>query len=335
MNLINWLALLTLTIQNASHSIVMRYSRGVLKERFITNGAVIMMEVIKGVICLAYIYLHSKNLQDAVRSYTYLLLNSLPLSIPAGVYFIQNNLAFTALQNLDPAIFSVLSQLKLLTAAVFSVIMLNKQLSWRKWRNLLLLIVGVVLIILSAEDNSGSRSGVGDQNLAVGVTAVVGLCTCSGLAGVYFEKVLKSSQVVTLWDRNLQLSFYSIIFGIFQLIIFDRNALLTHGFFYDYSIVTWLNIFIGAVGGIIVAVVVKYTDTIMKGFATSAAIILTTIFGFYYFETKLTHEFVLGVFVVIISLFNYSEESPSAVSEPRHVPLEVVETQDTAVSKAN
>jgi len=349
---IRWIALLLLTFQAASHAIVMRYSRGILKEKFITTGAVIMMEVVKGVICVVAILRDPQlggTIDKTVAHCVYLLRTALPLSIPAGVYFIQNNLAFLALQHLDAPTFNVLAQLKLLTAAVFAVILLKRRLSSRKWRALFLLIVGVVLIILATDQTSRAAAAAAAANgepmsgkvaapgsILIGVAATIGMVSCSGLAGVYFEKVLKSTAQVNLFERNVQLSFYSIIFGLVQLLLFDATELFEKGFFYDYSRWTWANIMVGAVGGIIVAVVVKYTDTIMKGFATSAAIVLTSFFSHFVFGTELDAFFALGVAVVIISIFNYSEEDMVVpASNPAAAPLAPAESFSKAVSPSS
>jgi len=47
------------------------------------------------------------------------------------------------------------------------------------------------------------------MNSTLGLIAVFAACLLSGLAGVYFEKVLKTSNA-TLWIRNVQLSFFSL-----------------------------------------------------------------------------------------------------------------------------
>ena len=52
------------------------------------------------------------------------------------------------------------------------------------------------------------------MNRASGLITVLGACILSGLAGVYFEKVLKGSNT-TLWVRNVQLSFFSLFPALF------------------------------------------------------------------------------------------------------------------------
>jgi UDP-sugar transporter A1/2/3 len=67
--------------------------------------------------------------------------------IPAGLFNLQNNLSFVALTHLDAATFQVLSQFKLLTTAIMSVLLLNNvKLNKLKWFSLVLLIFGVSLI---------------------------------------------------------------------------------------------------------------------------------------------------------------------------------------------
>ena len=52
------------------------------------------------------------------------------------------------------------------------------------------------------------------MNRTLGLIAVFAACMISGLAGVYFEKVLKTSSA-TLWVRNVQLSFFSLFPALF------------------------------------------------------------------------------------------------------------------------
>ena len=71
---------------------------------------------------------------------------TLKLLIPSGLYTLQNNLLFIALSNLDAATYQVTYQLKILTTAVFSVIMLGKKLDMYKWVSLVILTIGVSFV---------------------------------------------------------------------------------------------------------------------------------------------------------------------------------------------
>lgn len=73
-------------------------------------------------------------------------IETMKLLIPAGLYTLQNNLLFIALSNLDAATYQVTYQLKILTTALFSVLMLGKKLDSFKWVSLFLLMLGVSLV---------------------------------------------------------------------------------------------------------------------------------------------------------------------------------------------
>jgi UDP-galactose transporter len=85
------------------------------------------------------------------------------LAIPAVLYTIQNSLQYIAVSNLDAATFQVTYQLKILTTAIFSVLMLGRTLSARKWLSLLLLIVGVSIIQVPQATAPSATQGSGSQ----------------------------------------------------------------------------------------------------------------------------------------------------------------------------
>lgn len=128
----------------------------------------------------------------------------------------------------------------------------------------------------------------------------------SGLAGVYFEKILKGSDT-SVWIRNIQLGVFGIFFGVLTMILSDGADVRAKGFLYGYTPMVWLATIIHSVGGLIVALVVKHADNILKGFATSSAIVLSCIVSMILFDFELTVLFTLGAGLVIFSIFLYSK----------------------------
>lgn len=79
----------------------------------------------------------------------------------------------------------------------------------------------------------------------------------------------------------------------------------SHGFFFGYDFVVWIIIGLQSLGGIMVAVVIKYADNILKGFATSAAIVVTCILSVLFFDTVLSPKLIVGASLVVTSIYIY------------------------------
>lgn len=126
----------------------------------------------------------------------------------------------------------------------------------------------------------------------------------SGLAGVYFEKILKGSDT-SVWIRNIQLGIFGIIFGYITMFLSDGTEVKNKGLFFGYTDIVWVAITVQSAGGILVALVIKYSDNIMKGFATSLAIIIACIVSMVLFDFQLTLLFTLGASLVIFAIFIY------------------------------
>lgn len=301
---IKYVSLVVLTVQNAALGLSMRYARtrtGV--DMFSPAAAVLMAEVFKLVICVGLVMQESGGVNKGTHSmYNIVILNfkdTLRVSVPSFLYIIQNNLLYVSASNLDAATYQVTYQLKLLTTAFFAVIVLKRHLKKFQWGALACLVAGVALVQLAGSVETKSASA--DQSKILGFSAALGACFISGFAGIYFEKVLKESDI-SVWMRNVQLSLLSLPFGAITYLINEGvHTNLLKGF----DGFVWYLVLLQAGGGLIVAVVVKYADNILKGFATSVAIVISCIVSMYLFDFKLTIQFSIGTMFVIGSIFLY------------------------------
>jgi len=233
------------------------------------------------------------------------------LSVPAGLYTVQNNLAYYAMGHLDAATYQLLYQLKILTTALFSVLLLKKTLSARQWASLTVLCAGVGLVQTSSSTLSGSDGNTteADQaNSLKGLAAVIAACCSSGLAGVYFEMVLKNAKT-SLWVRNIQLGLLGLGLGLLPV---AREAAEIHekGFFFGYTRIVWCVVLLQAMGGLLVAVVVKYADNILKGFATSLSILVSCVASYFVFNSQVNARFVCGASLVLYAVYVYGSNPP-------------------------
>lgn len=368
----------------------MRYSRTTdsSEPMYLSSTAVVMNELLKLVSCLAILLYEEKGNIFNVFSILHREIiakpdETLKMGVPSFLYTVQNNLLFIAVSHLDAATFQVTYQLKIITTALFSVIMLGKRLTRNKWLALVVLMVGVAFVQMPAPkssttplttttssssssssgsllqppnpslslrklasnddlnsnninnniDNGIALLGNGDSSSSskedstssslasassafFGLSAVITACISSGFAGVYFEKILKGTPA-SIWVRNVQLGLFGAIIGVVGAFYQDGAAIAEHGFFQGYNTTVWIVIIMQAVGGLLVAVVVKYADNILKGFATSVSIVVSSIFSIFLFGFYPHLAWNVGAALVLLATYMYS--LPDAPAETRRV----------------
>lgn len=324
---------------------VSRKSQG--DDLYLASTAVFLMEVMKFIICLSVIFMQcnyntSKFISELSTHIYHSPYEILKLSVPSFLYTVQNNLLYLALTNLDAATYQVCYQLKILTTAMFSAIMLKKHFSNFKWLSLLVLTIGVAIVQSSGSKTNDNKddNDSANKNRLVGFIAVLCAACTSGFSGVYFEKILKSSAKTSLWIRNIQMGLPSIIIAYLTVILHDYSTIKSKGFFVGYNFLVWMVIIVQAVGGLIVAVVVKYADNVLKGFATSFSIIISVFVSALFFKDDSFHpnlKFFLGTGLVLFSSYMYSYPDSSkkrkiasgsrkAMQNPQPSPLPISST---------
>ncbi|KAF9464780.1 nucleotide-sugar transporter-domain-containing protein [Collybia nuda] len=338
------ISLVTLAVQNSLLTIIMHYSRvsAPPSRTYSAATAVLMNEILKGLISLVIAYIRIDTPQRYISPYpldgsqatgaswTPLFLFRIQelgrhvfssdcwkLSIPAILYVIQNNLQYVAASNLEAATFQVTYQMKILTTAAFSVLLLRRRLSPSQWLALLFLAIGVGVVQIQAgaakvvSVDIMEPTDVRVMDGLRGFMAVAAACFTSGLAGVYFEMVLKNSQA-DLWVRNVQLSLFSILPALAP-IVFSHTSNLgpsegwSFSLFHDFGAWAWATVSVQVLGGLVTAMVIKYSDNILKGFATSLSIIISFLASTVLFNFNLTLTFALGSVIVLVATWLYNQ----------------------------
>ena len=275
----------------------------------------VVAEIYKFVLTLLVVYYRDfEGLPDSERvsRITALVASSSRASVPAFLYAIQNNLVFIALANLEAATFQIMYQTKIITTAFFSVLLLGRKLTVTETISLLFLFQGVILVQSPPCPSSSSAEAASkslhqpEMNLFLGFLVVCAISGTSGFAGVFMEKIMKSGSG-SPFARNVQLALWGLIFSVIMMLYNDYALIMEKGFFHGYNWVVWAIINISALGGILVALVVSYTDNIAKGFATSCSIVLSSLISIYFFHFSLTRSFFIGACVVILSVILYTD----------------------------
>lgn len=181
--------------------------------------------------------------------------------------------------------------------------MLRKRLLFTQWGALYFLIAGITIIQLTDQKKVATINSA-EQNRLLGFGAALCGCALSGFTSVYFEKMLKVTDI-SIWMRNVQMSLLSIPLGIGTCFISDFNNITLNGFFHGYDWFVIYLVLLQACGGLLAGLVMRYADNILKGFATSLSIIISCIASVYLFDFNLTAQFAIGVMIVIGSIYLY------------------------------
>jgi UDP-sugar transporter A1/2/3 len=304
--------LVALCLQNAGYTLLRKYTTQ--NENVSAREILIVSEIIKLGFSI-YMLLKETELDKSDAQGTgfnrlsWLILHSGKMLVLAAIYGAMNILSFVALHYIGAGEFTICAQLKILTTAGFAVMILGTSLSFTKWRALALLVLGCILV--ASPSFTQSKSDSADKGLLqlFGYGAVLTEVVLSGFASIYFEKVVKSTtEVITIWERNFQLGFYSII--IYGGIIVYENFNLEVGVdrlaWSSWSVLTILVSILGAAGGLLVAATLKYADSILKTLAAAGAIVLSTMLGHYCLGGPLDMIVSIGALVSILSIANYT-----------------------------
>jgi UDP-sugar transporter A1/2/3 len=297
-----------LVIQNTGAVLLMRYTRSMPGEgQYITQTAVIMQELIKGIACILLLLKDAGTLSSAWAKPG----EALKTSVPALLYLVQNNLQYVAVGYLDAATYTVSYQSKIIWSGMLSVLLLGRRLGPHKWLGILLLAAGVAAVQIAGSQQAASQGDEDSAGKAVGLVAIILAAMVSALAGVYFEKILKGAKV-GLWTRNLQLAFYSVLVGYGKLASSPQGEALRAGrtsFFFGYTKMTWCCIALNAFGGLLVGTVIKHADAVMKDVALGSSIVCSSLASVYLFDFELNASFAAGIACVIYSVFLYGQRA--------------------------
>ncbi|VDD93260.1 unnamed protein product [Enterobius vermicularis] len=268
MNSYKKLGLILLTLQQASMPLMARASRDRQKDKvFITTVNVFSMELIKLTTCTLILTIQERSFKRFLVQCKRTIIDDIgetwKVCVPALIYTVQNNLYYIALSNLEATTFCLTYQLKTFSTAILLRVMLKKRLSGVQWFALFLLAVGVSDVQLQYQPPKTVHNT--EQSPTVGFLAVLTMCLTSAFAGVYLEKVLKQSDV-NIWMQNIRLAVLGIPISALSMLK-NYDSIMDDGMFRGFDCLVWIMTITNSIGGLLISIVIKYADNILKAFA--------------------------------------------------------------------
>lgn len=221
-----------------------------LKGKYNTTFVVFLLETVKYVVSWT---MHQFNegskggkAPAAPAPRTPFLGGGLRYAMPAFFYALQNNMNILAIPMLNPHIFQLFNNLKIVTSAVFSKILLGRRFRWQQWFGMFLLMVSCyvsklhlcilatkqVVWSLGAEvlglenlltslglDDAGAAGGKDAATFLFGLLLTLASVTTSGVAGVSNEFVLKvGDDKLHFWQKNMLTYQWGVLFNFLGLL---------------------------------------------------------------------------------------------------------------------
>jgi UDP-sugar transporter A1/2/3 len=304
---LKWGSLVLLVMQNSSLFVVTRYTRAGNHRGhlYLPSVVVLIVELLKMAICLGLILFGTgsvNGMASELRRHVWEARSeTLRLGVPAACYALQNNLIFVAISNLSATAAQVLFQLKTISTACFTILLLGKSFRGPQWLSFILLTAGVVLV----QSEDAKSSAAAKANPFLGVCAALVAATLSGFAGVYLEKMFTSGGI-SLWMRNVQLGLFAIPLQLLAIVQLDLDKVLRYGLLQGFRPSTCLVVAIQVTGALLTAIVIKHAGNVLKTFAAVLALLMTCGLSMLIFDFHPTALFWAGVLTVAASIWLYA-----------------------------
>lgn len=275
-----------IVIQNAALIVIACHSRRLPGPRYLGSVAVLLTELLKAAVVLSCGWFTSGRafLPESITLLRDRPRWALAFSLPATCYCVHNNLWYVAVTHLDPVTVAVGTQSKVIFAALFAVLILGRGLGAVRWSAILLLSVGLMLVESSAPfwprspRIASPGPDIDDVARSRGLLALASLCALSGLAGTLTELLLKDPSITSsLWTRNLLMSLFSLPIAAATVGVTDMDAVTSGQLLVGFGAWPSCIVCLGALGGVVTSVALRYADNLLKSFAVGISIALAVL----------------------------------------------------------
>jgi len=298
-----------LFVQNTFSTLVISYSRLRPGPAYIGSVIVALGEVLKiGINLLLNLAFFgaAATREELRRVYCTEARQLWVYSVPALLYTIQNNLTFIGAAHLSVVAFQATNQLRIPATALLTSFLLGQDIGRQRWCAVLMLTAGVILVTLRPDAPGKHTSFHSAHRLPlVGVGTLVVASSCSALASVWFERIVKTKSSPTLWLSSHLLACWALPLALLAT-LHDAQLIRAEGPWRGFDSVTMAVVGNQAGAGIVVGLTLKYASSVLKTFATSVALVCVCLVSWVYFEARISPLFLAGVGLVLCATAIYA-----------------------------
>jgi len=278
------LAVIVATVSCVASNLIIRYA----SEHYTYNVAFIllMIECVKLLICACVTrYIGRQPFQ--VRW---------GFVVNAVLYSVVNFLTYQITSMIEPSIYSVLIQHKLIWVVVFSLILLKKSFSIQQYISLMVVCFGCMLVKMSNIDGDIS---------AAAIFLIIFQGICSSLASVWIEKMMKVEDRPKVSEDESKQKLYWFLSDSFQMYMFGIPIYLVGSFSSKQAIdipmsLGFALVAVGVLQGLSLGAVFVYHSSIVRSLVAAMVIVILAVEHRVY-----SIEIVSGIGLVVLGVIGW------------------------------
>ena len=256
--------------------------------------------------CVLLIQLISATKQQRVALTDLTFRQSLHYLVPAILYAASNTLVYYAMSYINPALFHVLGNIRIITAGILYRFMMGKQQTDIQWTALVILTFAAA-IVTPDMDEVGTQ---GNESPVWGLVFIVLMCVFSTSSSIYTEKYFKKSKDVSIFYQNCILYLYGVLVNTIYLLFTDWEGLVNHGFFEGYDSRALVVLTAQSTMGVTLSFVFKvkltqYLNNIVYVISLPVSMVLTAFLSIIFYAFTLTVTFIAAVGIITASIYLY------------------------------
>lgn len=266
--------------------------------RYNESTMVLLVEFVKLGFCACVFFYQYQTTSPSRRGLLHSLsfINSLHFLVPAVLYAASNTLVYYGMSYINPALFHVFGNIRILTAGLLYRGMMGKKQTDMQWLALILIAAGALLSAPTPEKKNP------DENYLLGLVLVVMMSVCSTSASIYTEKYYKKTQELSIFYQNIVLYVYGILVNI-VLVLLTRNE--KKGIFDGFDSAGFTVLLVQSTMGVSLSFLFKFLDNIVYVISLTVSMFITAFLSYFFFDFNITLEFICAMVVVTIAIYFY------------------------------
>jgi len=231
--------------------------------------------------------------------------------LPSVTYVVQNYCIQTAYQNLEPVVFNVLNQTKVLFTALFAYLIVSRKQSRIQCLALAMVTVAAVLVSMPSDSSAkGNPNKKGKAEPIIGIGCALAAAALSGIGSGITEWATRTKRRDN-YLQSLEMSSIGCLIVLVNLSLgLADDRAWREGLFTKWTWLTLVPVLSQGLAGIIVGIITKIAGGVQKILATISGLCLTCLLQQIIYGMQLSAGTLLGVPFVAIGIYLHTRYPP-------------------------